>query len=88
MDWVVISGVADTAAAFGVIGSLIFVGFQVRQNSAGLRHTAVQAQMSVYQDLFSNILDSGEMAEIWFQGLQRPEAVDGSRRTRYFVMGG
>ena len=87
MDWAVISGMADTAAAFGVIGSLIFVGFQVRQNSAGLRHTAAQAQMSVYQDLFSNILDSGEMAEIWFQGLQKPEAVVGSRRTRFFVMG-
>jgi len=37
MDWTVITGVADTAAAFGVVGSLIFVGFQVRQNSKGLQ---------------------------------------------------
>ena len=38
MDLALVSVVADTAAAFGVVGSLLFVEFQVRQNSAGLRN--------------------------------------------------
>jgi hypothetical protein len=42
MDLSLIAGMADVLAAFGVIGSLIFVGFQVRQNSAGLHNEAAQ----------------------------------------------
>ncbi len=64
MDWTVITGVADSLAAFGVIGSLIFVGFQVRQNSAGFRNSAVQDHMAAYQELYSNVLNSADLAEI------------------------
>lgn len=76
MDWTVISGVADTVAAFGVIGSLILVGFQVRQNSAGLCNAAAQSLMSTYQDLFSNIIDPAEFAEIFRQRFQAPVKLD------------
>ena len=85
MDLALISVVADTAAAFGVIGSLIFVGFQVRHNSSGLRHAAVQSHMSTYEYLYSNVIDSEEMAEIFWQGIQDPEKVEGSARLRFFM---
>ena len=88
MDWTVISAVADAAAAFGVVGSLIFVGFQVRQNSAGLRHSAVQAQMTAYQGLYTNIIDSGEMAEIFWQGTQEPEKIEGPSLLRFLTFSG
>jgi hypothetical protein len=85
MDLALVSVVADTAAAFGVIGSLVFVGFQVRQNNTGLHQSAVQAQMAVYTDLFSNVVDSEQMAEIWWQGLQDPANLEGTRRVRFYA---
>jgi hypothetical protein len=87
MDWVVISAVAEAMAAFGVVGSLIFVGFQVRQNSAGLRYTALQSQMMAVQDLTGGLADSKELAEIWRQGMQGPENMDDTSRMRFVVFG-
>lgn len=85
MDWAVISGVADMAAAFGVVGSLIFVGFQVRQNSAGIHNTAVQHQIAAYQDMASPVIVSGSMAENWWQGLNNPEELEGVSLLRFFA---
>ncbi len=82
MDWTVTSGVAVTAAAFGVIGSLIFVGFQVRQNSSGLHNAAAQSLMSTYQDLFPNVIDSSDLAEIFLLGSQDPGKLDATSRVR------
>lgn len=87
MDWVAISAVAEATAAFGVIGSLMFVGFQVRQNSAGLRYAAVQAQMTAAQDLAGDLAKSKELAEIWQQGMQGPEHLDDTSRLRFTVLG-
>ena len=85
MDWVVISGVADTAAAFGVIGSLIFVGFQVRQNSRGLRQAAIQSQTAAYTDMISSYASTSETAEIMWQGMQDPNGLTGASRMRYDI---
>lgn len=87
MDWTVISAVAETIAAFGVVGSLIFVGFQVRQNSAGLRHAAVQAHVAEFQSIFSSIIDSGEMAKIWHEGFAHPEKLEGPDLLRFNGLG-
>jgi hypothetical protein len=86
MNWVIISAVAETVAAFGVIGSLMFVGFQVQQNNAGLKNAAVQSLMSAYQDMFSNTIDSGEVAEILWEGSQNPEKLEGPSLVRFYAM--
>lgn len=86
MDWVVISAVAEATAAFGVIGSLMFVGFQVRQNNAGLKNAAVQSLMSTYQDMFSNTIDSAEVAEILWQGSQNPAKLEGASLIRFYAL--
>lgn len=87
MDWTVITGVAEAVAAFGVVGSLIFVGFQVRQNSTGLRHAAAQAHIAVFQDALSNVINSSDMAEIWWTGFEDPGKLKGPALLRFFLMG-
>jgi len=68
MNLELISVLAEAAAAVGVVGSLLFVGYQVRQNSAGLRAIAVQAQTAMFQDMSSRLVDDTDMAEIVWQG--------------------
>ena len=80
-----ISVVADSAAAFGVVGSLIFVGFQVRQNSAGLHNAAAQSLVATYQDLFENVIDSGEFAGILRQGFRDLDSLDEASETRFYA---
>jgi hypothetical protein len=87
MDWVVISAVAEATAAFGVIGSLIFVGYQVKQNSAGLRYAAVQTQLSSTQDLAGELALSSEVAEIYQQGTYDIENMEGTSRVRFLILG-
>jgi len=87
MDWAVISGMADAAAAFGVIGSLVFVGFQVRQNSEGLHIAAVQSLMSTYQDLFVSLIDSKDFAEISHQAFRDPESLEDASLMRFYAYG-
>jgi hypothetical protein len=65
---------------------LIFVGFQVRQNSAGLRHSAVQIQMSAFQDLTAVVVSSSDEAEVWGNGLNNPEKLEGFALMRYYIM--
>lgn len=85
MDLSLVSVVADTAAAFGVIGSLIFVGFQVRQSSSGQRAAAVQAHMSTFQELYSPITNSEEMGKLVFDGLRDPELIEGPQLMRFYA---
>jgi hypothetical protein len=86
MNWVAISAVADAAAALGVVASLTFVGFQVQQNSEGLRYTAVQGQMSAFQEVTASIVASAEAAEVWGSGLENPEALEGTAQQRFYIM--
>ena len=86
MDWAVISGMADTVAAFGVIGSLIFVGYSVRQNSKGQRYAAVQTQTASFQAAVTQLVSTPDAAEILWQGSQNPEKLEGASRLRFDVL--
>jgi len=85
MDLALVSVMADTAAAFGVVASLLFVGYSVRQNSRGQRLTAVHAQTITFQDMASKLIDTLDMAEITWRGLQDPDKLDGAERLRFDV---
>lgn len=86
MDFTLISVLADSAAAFGVIGSLIFVGFQVRQSSKGQRFAAVQSQTAMFQDMVAQLIETSDMAEIVWQGMQDPDKLEGASRMRFDVV--
>jgi len=53
----------------------------------GQRHAAVQSLTATYQDLFSNIIDSQEFAEINLQAFHGTETIDGASRIRLYAYG-
>jgi hypothetical protein len=85
MDLALISVMADTAAAFGVVASLLFVGYSVRQNSRGQRLTAVHAQTAAFQEMASKLIDTPDMAEIVWRGSQDLDKLEGVERMRFDV---
>ncbi len=58
MDWQANSAVSDSIAALGIIGSLIYVGLQTRQNNHALHHASIRENMMAWQSLFNNAIDS------------------------------
>jgi hypothetical protein len=85
MEWAFISGMADLVAAFGVIGSLIFVGFQMRQSNVGLRLASVQSQTTMFQGIVSQLANTADMAEVVWQGYQDIDKLEGASRLRFDV---
>lgn len=47
----------------------------------------MQSLTSTFQDLYSNLIDSGEVAEIFWQGLQDPAKVEGAPGVRFYAYG-
>jgi len=61
---------AGIIAALGVIVSLVFVGFQINQNTAATRMAAAQAVHANFADWYAHMLGDPELATISVKGLQ------------------
>ena len=68
--------VRDTLAAVGVIGSMVFVGLEIRQNTAAVRGATLQAISDAYTDfVHTNSLDPAyrEVERLVFRGATMDE---------------
>ncbi len=74
-----ISGIA-------VLISLLFVGFQMRQNTLAIRAAASQAHAANFQQVLTPIIDNAEVAQIWKTGLQDIRALTEEQRVRFIVL--
>lgn len=64
--------VAEIISAIAIIGSLIFVGVQLRQATRAMRNSSSQAHSAVYSSVIAPIIENGEFAAIWRRGLADP----------------
>jgi hypothetical protein len=69
------SFVAQIISALAVIGSLIFVGFQLKNATSAIRATSSQAHSGLYTDLVRSIIDNREFARAWWVGISDPKAL-------------
>ena len=60
--------VGQIVAAVGVIGSLIFVGLQVRQSNQVMRDSAIRHHAERIQSISRALFDSPDLAGIWLKG--------------------
>ena len=77
-----ISLVSQIAAAAGVIVSLIFVGFQIKQNTNAIQrgeHNSTMAQWTVIRQA---IATNRDVAELMTSGLQGQRSVDAADQLR------
>jgi len=76
-----ISGVA-------VLASLIFVGFQLKQNTQAVRAEASQAHAANYFDIVGRISVNSDLARIFRMGLQDAYSLTDDERTRFIALVG
>jgi hypothetical protein len=69
--------ISEIFAAFAIVGSLIFVGVQVNQNTSALRNSATQANADSWQNIALSMANNTKLAEIWAATIITPENFEG-----------
>ncbi|MBI3675086.1 MAG: hypothetical protein HY243_00515 [Proteobacteria bacterium] len=77
-----ISYIAQIAGSVGVIVSLVFVGLQVRQNTAALYRNEHNSTMEQWTVIRSAIVQNRDVAELMTSGLSGERALDAADQLR------
>ena len=77
-----ISNLAQIVASVGVIVSLIFVGLQIKQNTATLQRNEHNSTMAQWTVIRMAIARNRDIAELMTAGLQGERALDAADRLR------
>jgi hypothetical protein len=83
MNWDAISGVADTISAVGVVASLIYVGVQIKKNTAETRRANARATTHDHGTALQSIVEDPEMAELILRGFEDLGSLNAVERYRF-----
>lgn len=64
MNWDAISGLADVVSALGVIGSLIYVGVQIKKNTLETRRANARSTSHDHGSVINAIMQNENVSEI------------------------
>jgi hypothetical protein len=78
-----LSFLSQIISAVAVVGSLLFVGVQLRQATRAVRASSSQAHSTTYHAVISSLINDGEFARIWRVSLGNPEATNPDERVRF-----
>jgi hypothetical protein len=83
MSWDNIASIASVVAAFGVMGSVIYLARQVRQDAAATTASAMASWLSDYNKMVLEILRDAQVAELFQQGLTDFEQLNKNDQMRF-----
>ena len=70
MNWEAIGAVGQVVGALAVIATIVYLAFQVRQNTQSIRASALNNSISTVCDSRRAITETTETANIWNRGLK------------------
>src|SRR6476619_3083720 len=82
MNWDAIVAISQLVAAIGVILSLVFVGLQVRQNTAALQRNEHNSTMAQWSVIRMAIAGNRDVAELMTAGLDGECSMDAADQLR------
>jgi hypothetical protein len=93
MNWEAIGAIGELIGAIGVIVTLVYLAYQIRQNTDHLEKSTLAAKAAAQnasnEALRENrkaIFESAEMAEIFYLGNQNPEKLEAVPKLRYRLL--
>jgi len=93
MNWDAIGAISEMIGALAVVISVIYLAFQIRQNTKQLEQNertsiaaSVSASSTTYRENRQYIYTSADVAEIQLRGMSDPEALDKVERYRFRLM--
>ena len=82
MHWDAIVAISQLVAAVGITLSLVFVGLQVRQNTAALQRNEHNSTMTQWSVIRMAIARDSDLAELMTAGLHGERALDAANQLR------
>ena len=82
MHWDAIVAISQLVAAVGITLSLVFVGLQVRQNTAALQRNEHNSTMTQWSVIRMAIARDRDLAELMTAGLHGERALDAANQLR------
>lgn len=79
------SNLSQIVGSLAVIASLLFVGWQVRQNTSALKRTEANATQQQFQAIRLLVAGDRDVARLWVQ-LEQGKALDPVERTRVVAL--
>ena len=90
MNWEAIGEIGEIVGAAGVIATLVYLAYQIRQNTFQLEQNTLTAKAAAQnasnealRETRKSIFESSQMSEIYFKGNQNPEKLDEISLMRY-----
>jgi hypothetical protein len=83
-----LAAVGSFIGGLAVLGSLIFVGFQLRQNTQAVRAGASQAHSHNWLQITMQVVESGDFARVWRLGVEDIESLTDDERVRFYAYAG
>lgn len=83
MNWDAIGAVAELLGALGVIGSLIYLATQIRQNTESVRMTSHHGVADQFQRSNLAVVQDPEIAELLTRGLVDASGLSEAERIRF-----
>lgn len=82
MNWEALGAIAETVGAIGVIASLLYVAFQVRQNTRSVRTATYEALVRSSSDFLTPVLQDPELASSFEAAVADWGSIDAGRRSQ------
>ncbi len=82
MNWDAIVAISQLVAALGVILSLVFVGFQIKQNTRALQRAEHNSTMEQWTVIRQAIAQNRDIAELMTTGLKGDRVMDAADQLR------
>ena len=76
MNWEAVGAAAEILASIGVIVTLVFVGFQIKQNTSQVQRNEHNSTMAQWSTIRMAIIENRDVADIWSAGLHGERELD------------
>jgi hypothetical protein len=93
LNWEALGAIGEVVGAGGVIATLVYLAYQIRQNTEQLeqsilsaRASAVNASQVTLRENRQSIFEDAEMAEIFLRGNRSPETLSELEALRYRLL--
>jgi hypothetical protein len=78
--------ISQTVAAFAIVGSLLFVGLEVRHSNRESRHRTIEEMLGNFRSLAFTIASNADTGSLWLRGLHDLAELDAVDRVRFLSL--
>ena len=77
---------SQTLAAFAIVGSLFFVGMELRSSNQVNRHRIIEELLADYRAAKTGVANNADVAQVWLSGLSNFAALNPVDRVRFTLI--